>query len=280
MKLFNIVRFDIVVGIINRKSTWLVLFLFTTYANSITHFCNVSGNVGNWGDYLMLCFQGSLPFRSTLFNEPYYTYPIQWLIIMIGCAVQNLMYPFETLDSVGVQLIVRTEKKVRWWISKCIWSLLLTFEYFVACCIVLATFCLISGGTLTLQLNQDILLSSFHSAQGLLKMNTIEKATSLGFALALVLLTLITINLLQLTIGLCIHPAAGFFTSVSVFGISAICFSPLAIGNYAMVIRNVAFLEGGMNTLSGVIIELLIIVSCVLIGILYVRKWDILPKQH
>lgn len=108
--------------------------------------------------------------------------------------------------------------------------------------------------------------------------NLSDATSSVVKTILMMWLVSISLCLIQLMITLMSRPIIGFLTIVSILIISAIWFSPVAIGNYAMPIRMDVFLYNGLSMELGVMLCVTLSVACIYGGYLYVRKWDILSK--
>lgn len=278
MRFIRTLQLDLSYGIFYRKWNWIVLPLFVLCGINIAQELNALGISGTFGDYLMGCFQGSLPFRSDFQQNLYFRFPSRWLLVTVGCVALSLSYPFGDFRTIGVQFLIRSKKRLNWWLSKCIWCAMQTIYYFLEGIIGLLVVCAYNGGTLNLNLTEEYLQSSFSDAPELLRLPA-------GYlpvvqAICMAALVMFTLCLLQMTIGLILKPVIGFLAVSSVLFISSIWFSVLAIGNFAMAIRTELFLEGGLVVLAGIGGCGLVILASVIVGCVYIRRWNVLPDRE
>ena len=57
--------------------------------------------------------------------------PIVWLTLQVYLTYIIGEYPMKDLEKYGTNLIIRTTKKARWWMSKCIWGMVVTILYYL-----------------------------------------------------------------------------------------------------------------------------------------------------
>lgn len=96
--------------------------------------------------------------------------PIVWLTLQIYLMYIIGGYPMRDLEEYGINLIIRTTKKGKWWISKCIWGILITILYY--CIGIFVCFCstLISGGDMMgIHKSFDELCQGYFSQMGMLQ---------------------------------------------------------------------------------------------------------------
>ena len=56
--------------------------------------------------------------------------------------------------------------------------------------------------------------------------------------------------------------------------------TPFLIGNFAMLKRSAFCIEDGYSLTTGICVELLVIVVCITVGLIRIRKYDILNKEN
>lgn len=223
-------------------------------------------------DYLIYIFSGIKPIT----NAEEFVMPIIWLQIMCCPLYLNLNYPRDDLTSFGLQSFIRTKKRTQWYISKCIWNVISSVVYF--------TFAVVVAFVLPLLLYKDSTLNfMIYSVAdcGVQKINqiSIEGIVEIYFA---PLLTIIAINILQMTLSFFIKEVYAFICCISFLVLSVYISSALILGNGAMIIRSE--LQGvGVSAISSyttVIVPLITVALSIIIGTVRFKQFDILSVDH
>lgn len=87
------------------------------------------------------------------------------------------------------------------------------------------------------------------------------------------------LSVMQMAVSLVIKPFFSFCISAGILVLSAYYLNPLLLGNYAMSQRNDLLIDNGVNTKTGIVFSLaLLVLSCV-VGLFIFRRYDILNKE-
>lgn len=278
MKFFKLLHYDLRVGLLHRKTYGLLMLLVIIIDIDAWVTFRFLGVQGVWMDYVLYLFQGAIPFGGIYTNGEQFDFPVQWLLLMGCCCYLNLSYPFQDLDQFGQQVILRTRSRSQWWTSKSVWCLCAA-GYCMG--LILGTtllFCLAIGCPIRLSVTVELLEALFSEVSDLLQYN-LDGVQYFAICIGLPLLVLMALNMLQLLIGLLWKPVMGLFCSLSILAVSAIWMSPIAIGNFGMAIRSEWLLYEGVPPAVGCVICLLLIIITGTAGVLWFRRYDILPKE-
>lgn len=278
MTFFKLLYYDLRVGLLHRRAYGLLLLLvlFIDFDAWVTF--RSLGIQGVWMDYMLYLFQGAVPFGGIYTNGEQFNFPAQWLLLMGGCCYLNLSYPFQDLDKFGQQVMLRTRSRGQWWTSKSVWCLCAAGYCMILILGTTLLFCLAAGCPVRFTATAELLESLFSEVSDLLYYDR-TAAQDFVLCVGLPLLVLMALNMLQLFVGLRWKPVMGWFCSLSVLAISAIWMSPVAIGNFGMAIRSGWLLYEGVSPAVGCVICLLLIFITGTAGILWFRRYDILPKE-
>lgn len=249
---------------------FLFAFFSVRYFLSFDHMLNPLPE-GSVMDCIMHIFKGMAVYIPGS-DEPLMI-PITWLLIQVVLALLVFSYPTKDLYSYGTQVLLRSRQRNIWWISKCIWNIsTIIIAYgigFLTITIVTAIY-----GELSLipnvQVNQEMSALWIQSSE----------LTALYIAVLLLpLLTTIAMSLLQMLLSFLLTPIYSFLIVVCILVASAYFCSPLLIGNYTMLCRNTVAYSNGVDTITGVVVDVIIIVASVIGGIVYIKRCDILKKN-
>ena len=220
-------------------------------------------------DYIVYVLGGMKEYiqaKDKTFDVPFIWATFQ---LLVGFAV--LTYPIRDLEGRGMAILVNSENRRNWWISKCIWTVIQVLcIYAIIWAGIIVSFIVIGNYSFTL--NQDICAEmigiSLKSTSGLIL-----------FAIVLPVISSIMFALAQMSLSLIIGP---MFSLTLVFAyqvISSYVMSAFLLGNYSMILRCDRFVKSGVNANIGIIAELCISAIFVIVGSIYFQKYDVLEKE-
>jgi hypothetical protein len=284
MKLSKLVAYDLNRELISRPNKFLFTvaysaFLFIIFTFNVFHmFFFEVGEVGNInslslsvGDLVIVSLGGVLPLNSLLVDR--FIFPTTWLFAHILICHFTLNYLRQDLSHGGIQIISRTRNVCSWWISKCIWNIITIITCFVALFGVLYLLCLLTGKQDTLQLNPSIFVVVFAKV---LPNRTIENRDLLLHLFILPSIVCCTMSNIQMTLSLFIKPIFSFI-AICCYYIAGIYYThPAMISNYAIPVRSAAIGLCNFDFKTGLLLCLSLCVVSVLVGIIRMKKFDIL----
>lgn len=229
-----------------------------------------------FGDFLFHLF-GGMPVLTGIQNNTF-RLPTIWLQIFACPLYLNLSYPLNDLTKEGEQILIRCGSRKHWILSKYAWNFCASAVYFLSALAAALCITLAAGGKLTLACSPALTsLLSYMPMQPVI--------TPLGEAAALLILPLLTIaslNMLQMTLSFLIRPVYGFLICMAVLIVSVFLPSPCILGNGAMLLRSELFFIGDAQVSASAsgMTALLTMLLCVPAGILKFKTFDILPSQE
>ncbi len=273
---FCLLKHDAAIGILRPILKWLpVILIFAAsggYLLAMVEASAESGTVSSkatLGDMLAYVFQGKTPYNpedKESFSIPFgYLLPNLYLAYLIG------NYPVKDLLGTGQQILLRTQTRARWWLSKCAWcaGTVLAF-YLVGYAVMLVLTA--AGGELSLRLTPE--LGNLHG------MYT-EDPSSMAWlpsAFVLPIATSLALSMLQLGLMMLIKPVGAYIAVAVIVSASAYFYTPLLIGNYSMLLRSVHFMPGGLGFWLPLMADIAITLISAAAGLLAFRRYDILDK--
>lgn len=274
MKLFNLFRHDIANGVL-RCRYFAAAGLFLLPSLQMANMLAFREETGTWMDFLFYVFKGMEPI-SNLNSMEQIRLPISWLLIIGGCLFLNLDYLLYDLTSAGQQMLVRCNSRKAWYLSKCFWNTASCLVYFligigmtlIVSLLAGAEFILIDTPTITF----DLLM--------LQNPVTLTSAQAVCIGLLLPLLTLVTINQVQMTLSLYVKPILSFLICISLLVIAVYVSTPFAVGNGAMVIRSGYLSESGIDPGIACMVCVVTYLACVVLGTIRFKHTDILGIEE
>ena len=230
-------------------------------------------------DYLFYLFFGMEEYVPTPGNK--FRFPALWVAVILYVSYITLYYPYKDLNGYGKNILLNTQSKKTWYLSKCMWVTVSTITYFLIGLVVLSLFAVISGAEITADVSSRVVIKfiPFITTEQNLFYNDAMyyKVTILHFVLPVIICVMN--NLLQLFLSLFIKPFFSFIFTVSYTIASAYYLKSFMLGNYAMIARSNIFIDNGVNFTNGLIISMGVILVVIISGTVLFSKQDILNKE-
>ena len=235
-----------------------------------------SDSTATWGDYLLYCFRGRPYIEDGAVLD--FQLPVLWLLIIGGCLFLNFNYFLNDLTKVGQQIIVRSNSRVCWYLSKCCWNFLVCVLYVFLGALVALVFSIATGGVKDLSNTPEVLLIFYNDV--LSEPMMLTSGSVIVVTLLLPVLTLVALNMLEMTLCLFVQPVISFIVCMSMLMFAAFWKSPLALGIGAMAIRSSVIVENGIEPIHVVILTLTLIGICIGAGCWRFRRTDIFTLEE
>ncbi len=221
-------------------------------------------------DYVINYFTGVQPIKL-LGNTKEHIVPMTWLLIMGSSLLLNLDYLLGDLTKEGQQIICRCSNRRGWFLSKCLWNIASCVVFFCAGLIVALLFAVLSGGTISINNTPELTQFKFQYPQEVI----IDGANAIRIVLIDPLITIIAINLMQMTLSLYIKPIYSYLTCIAQLLLSIYYQSPLVIGSGAMVIRGNLLKESGFGNIWIIIFAMFVALASIVLGLMRIKRFDI-----
>lgn len=211
--------------------------------------------------------------ESNRLNLPYnYMLVNFYLMFLVGD------YLLRDMCGYGKTVLVRTQKRISWWLSKCIWCVaqVLVFYGLFYLCMVIATVC--AGGTLSLKpiMGTSLIINGLDFSQSEF---TVNIGAFMVTAVLLPILVSIAMMLMQMTIGMFMQPIVGYVVNAVIIVASYFIASPLLLGNAFMMVRSELYKDGVINPVAIVGVSIFIIIVSVVAGGAYFNRMDIIQRD-
>lgn len=275
MRLWCCLRADLRAGISEVRGKLLLVSIVT--AGVIAFTVLVGKAVGyegirwNLAGTLGSCFGGINEFRPDMGDR--FRFPAAWMVTLTSIAYVPLSYPYRDLMGFGRSVLISSGSRGSWWLSKCLWTVVVTL---LSCCLVLVICvagALLSGDGLGLDMTGQTPL-----AIGFMP-TALEGSYDLSRYFLSVPFLLCALCLMQMSLSLALKPVLSLaFTAALLLG-SAFVMHPLLPGNYLMAARTAVVAEGGMSPVVGIVLAAVIGAASVLLGYQYFSRMDCMDKE-
>lgn len=216
-----------------------------------------------WGDYLFFIMKGMGPFNE---KDTQFELNILWLAIYLFLAYIVSFYPFKDLHGYGQLMLIRSQKRNYWWVSKCVWNMGSITLFYAVIWLVTLLFSLCTG-TLSL-----IPTSEIQSLLSKTSATDVQPSTMLLRGLLMPWMVSCSISLLQMTISMITRPIFGILFVCVVLIVSVFTDSFLTPGNYLMALR---WHLPSIDCLHATLLAVPVSIAAVTVGLFYFKKRDI-----
>lgn len=267
----KIVRFDIRNGLAQCWWRYViigVLFFAAAGVLLMTVVVNETDtSVLTYGDYLLHPFAGMKEYvyrPNQLFDIP-----ALWLLVFLLFSYFTLSYPYRDLQNIGQTVMVSSESRVMWWLSKCLWVCVSVICFYIVAGLSTLLFVLLAGGDTSLTVSQIM--------PSILDFGRMVKDGPWDFGILLIEYPIMTIAicLFQLLLSLLIKPLPSYIFTISMLFLSAYFKTPFLLGNYLMSARSSVYVTDGVSPEIGIVVALTIAALSVSFGALIIRRIDI-----
>lgn len=276
MKGWEVLKHDIECGILRRKRNWLIPLIAAPflcaecYISVVIAARTMNDFFSTLGDYY-LSILGGVPFY-VIKNDDTSIFPVTWLIMNAMSAFVCLDYPLQDLYGFGQQVLVRSESRTTWWVTKCIWVVIQTTVYYALLYVGISMVGLALGATWSLNLSQRFIERQIYEVP----ISIIREDVLLSFCFPV--LIGIAINMLQLLVTFLTDKRVGWLFSVIYYTVSVYCVSPVLMGNYSMITRMVCEASNELIPVFGIVLSVMAVVFVAGGGNLIFKKKDVLQK--
>lgn len=277
MKFFKLLKYDLKNGFQIGLLNLFVIAVFVL-AFCIDFYLRKSGAyifdeytpAGSVIDYLFYLFAGMKEYTPSVTES--FIFPVKWLLLQLFILYSTLYYPYRDLSSLGLNILVRTEGRITWWLSKVLWNIIYVLASYLVIFLTDLLFCIIMQEPISLDITPMFVNDLLEAGS---PFDTFSD-NLVYIILFLPLFISIALNLLQMTTVLLIKPLYSFGMMAVILLASAYLLNPFLPGNYAMPIRSEHVVENGVQASGGVAMVFVLVMISILGGCLYFRRYDIL----
>ena len=205
-----------------------------------------------------------------LHNNANLEIPILWLTVQILVSISVCIYPVNDFYGDGSIILLQFGSRVKWWLSKCIWSILQVFILYLLLFVGIIVCVGYYGGGW--QYHTQI--AAAISGVTIMDIKLLENIV----IIAPVIYSIMAVAV-QISLSLLIGPVNSFVCIFAYHVLSIYCSLPVFLGNYSMIYRIKELTGQGVNCLPGVVICICTAFIVILVGILFFRSSDIIGKK-
>ena len=194
--------------------------------------------------------------------------------VIIAFIVGN--YIIKDLYGYGKSVLLKAGSRINWWISKCIWCLVSALVCYGMMYIVIAV-AGICTGSFSISPTQDVCCYMLNMDRQYIENVDIVRLMLSVMGTSLVMT--MTLNMIQITIGLILSPTIGYMAVMVFLVVAAFSDSPVIITLYCMAVRSGLYMPSGYKIAPALVIMFIMIMVCAIAGAVYSSHMDIISKK-
>lgn len=277
MSLCRLIVSDIRAGIFRNKRLLLmpVLGIFECMSAHMT-IAGISDSpqTATFMDLLTEIFRGCKPMLQN--NRDAAAIPYLWLAVFILSIFIIFDYMHDDLTQFGIQILSRTRNRAAWWYSKCVWNLASGICCYILFLMTVLIFCGCSGYTIRLTVTPEIISA--------LAAGTAQDAVPIEPHSLLLLLAplavICALNMIQMALSLICKPLFSFFITVGILILGVLFDSVFTFSRCGMLMMSNQFSSDGYETVSALMVCLILTAAACIAGKCYFKKHDIIPDKE
>lgn len=250
MKFFKLVKYDFVQNYRKTLVKWVIaggvsLFFFLHFFMDVLHIFwsgeTLAENLDVFQkqgvsvcDSLLYLTGGMLPITFVSLSDSF-QFPIRWLFPHMLVLFFTLNYARNDLTHGGIQVLTRTNNRISWWLSKCIWNTMTVLSCFAAELVVWLLLMCLSAKTSVSSLNEKLFEGIFNASLPEQRVFACEYMCIFCF---LPVIVCVSISLIQMTLTLYIKPVFAFIIAITYYIAGIYYVTPLFLSNYALSVRS------------------------------------------
>jgi hypothetical protein len=265
----GILKHDIYAGI--EKNIFKILVVVLLVLTACFVGANMAESYGvenvSFSEIVAYIFGGQEPFLGTRGDEKTFDVPIVWLIMQIFTAYIVGSYPTYDLKTYGINLLVRTKNRYKWWLGKVVWCVALNVVIYLAGFITIFAFTGFDTENMW-RISGELAYMYEYDFSGL---NTDWIIIS---AVVMPLFTSIAMSLLQMMIMFVVNEVTAYGVILFLCAFGTYYKSPLFISSNSMMIRNAdAYMENTHMMMC--IVNIVVIILSVVTGSIAIKRKNI-----
>lgn len=271
MTFFKLVHHDLRCGLF--KWTYLGTILIVSIP-LVQYFqiINCNNIKGNMGDCLLYIFRGEQAITFLSVGNEKIQVPVLWILLMISCLILHVGYFLGDLTSNGQQIVIRSQSRNHWLLSKCVWITAGGILYYLLIVICVVGWCIFTNQRLSFSMTQTV-------AEIVLKMDVVAPEQVVFTVVIKPMVALIAMNLLQMMLQVLTRPIAGFMICFALLLFTLYCPALCFPASGAIALRNIYLpitqIESWVPVISGVLTGAV----CILISLWRFSSMDLLRKE-
>ncbi len=265
-------QYDFVYGFLGKWKNYLFLFIMILFSCLRFKIMYGEKDIFSIGDYFFWNFKGMRV--VTDLKKKFFVPDGFWIFYHLFLAYLIGFYPEQELKNNSHILMIHAQKRINWWISKCLWIVVSVFAYYATAAIGILFFSICTGAGKSLSIYEKTSYLFQIPEEGLNGVNILTY-------IILMCMLAIGISLFQVALSLTVSPIMSYIIVASVFSVSVFVGSGALWGNYFMLLRMYPFtLEKTINVDAGMIYAFFLSVLSFCLGYVNIKHKDIIQDRR
>lgn len=268
---------DLRQGIIRYYYRYIILFLiassftvqFILKANIYIQRYHIAGEI-SCIDCLLYMLKGMKEYTHT---NPF-DIPPNFLLLNLLLGILIGYYPVKDLHGMGLQMMVKSKKRIYWWCSKCIWNIVTVICYYAAIYMGILSMGVLFRTQITGGMHAELI----NKILGM-EISADKEAVILIYLVILPIVTSIAISMFQMFLSFLLHPILSYIIIVIIYIFSAFYMRWFMPGNFLMFYRNCMINPNGIHFTPSILVDMFLFTFSIVAGYFYFRNIDILGKE-
>ena len=275
--MFKIVKYDLINGGKRNIFKYCVIIIFVILVcNQLMKYANskIQGNLLlldeiSYGDYVLYYLSGMK--ELVLDANKQFEIPYIWMAEQLLLCSLIFSYPIKDVRGQGKNILLQYGSRQKWWLSKCIWTLVQVLVYYLIVFSVIGIYTVFTG-----KLSMSIHASLFSMTDNV----TLTKEILPVSCIYSNVLYSVTIGMIQITISLLMTFVTGILLVVIYDIVALFIMNIWVLGNCSMLYRNDVIVVDGINVNISNLLCMILIILTIIISIIYFKRYDILPDRR
>lgn len=284
MKALRILKYDITEGTIKYIFRYLYIVPFVLVScikfdahNLYTYY--LSGERPSVIEQMFNLFRGEAAFDFHADTDYVFTFPMNWILVYICLALLIGGHIKDSTESFGLQVFVKSRTREGWWLSKCIWAILVVVSYICFIVLVIISYDWLRYGDISFERNYYIIPNSYGGQVD--QMLTYRKLIML--AVVLPFLVGVVQSLIQMILSLYTNTGTALSVVLATLVLATYYPGKLIFYSYAMNIRYTKIESNAVHIPLdyefGVWYLPMLIIFIMIIGACLIRRKDVLKNE-
>lgn len=284
MKMFRLLKYDIAEGSMKSIFRYLYIIPFVLVScitfdaeNVYTYyFCGERPSVI---EQMFNLFRGEIAFDFHPESDYTFNFPMDWVLVYICLSLLIGSHIKDSTEGFGLQLIVGARSRLRWWLSKCVWAVLVTASYICFIFLIIVSYDWIRYGEVSFERNYYVIANSYGGEAD--QMITYNKLIIMAFVLPFVVGVIQSI--IQMILNLYLNSGLALSVILAALVLSVYYPGRLVFYGYAMNIRYLNFENNSVHIPLdyGFGVQYLVAMSLIItmVGAALIRRRDVLRRE-
>lgn len=247
---------------------------FNSYANVHSAIRN-SDMALSFYDYVLYMIRGVVKVTEQNINK--LDIPFVWISLCIMNGIMVLDYLYNDMKGIGRNVLLYSQKKSMWWISKCITTVVSVSIVYILIYFFAFIFTVISKGGMT-GVHTDIFRMMYGKETAFMpsEVVNVNDVKVLLYVILFPWIISVCIGLFQVALGIYVGPVLSFILILIIDGMSIFSNNILLWGNWFMAERCDILVNNGFNCYIMFLIAVMVGILSVIAGFVRFRRIDII----